>query len=369
MVILITVILVIKVTYVFRLLIVFIQEDDNMPHSGGGGSHSGGSSFSSHSSSGGGHSSGPSYSRGQSKPYPGSHRYVYYYNNAPHYYYSDRVLKTIDFKWWCWGLIGVGLFWFMLVFCLTYAFFVKVESGPLYLGSVNKDILIYDNSDLMSDSEEEYLRNYLEDFRDDTGVIFSVVTYPDHNIGRDIEVESYNEYCSMFYDEKHWLIYYVGYDQSRDDDWEWNLMCGDDCGVILNTSQERKFVNEFHANLLRDMSFSDAVIKAVDKLNPNLNGGYVYRNGVEVNDVEVGGQHVSTLSVYAWYTMAYAGLIVCIKGIINLLKPVKGLDKAKMQAKPVPEYVRYLTCEYCGGSVIMDTTTSCPYCGAHFDFR
>ena len=61
-----------------------------MPHSGGGGSHSGGSHSSSHSSGGGSHSNGPSY-RESSTPFAGSRTYIVYNNtSSPRVVYSNN---------------------------------------------------------------------------------------------------------------------------------------------------------------------------------------------------------------------------------------------------------------------------------------
>lgn len=339
-----------------------------MPHSGGGGSHGGGSSHSSHSSSGGSHSSGPSYTRGQSTPYPGARRYVYYHNHTPCYYYSDRPLTTLDFRSGYMGLIFIGAVWFILVTFICFMFFDRTEGGPIDTGGIDKTIYINDYADVINDEDEDRLKSRLEDFRSETGVIFAVVTSPVHNIGYDMETEAYNEYVSMFYDEQHWLIYYVGSDYDRTDDWSWNLMCGDDCSSVLDYRQEDNFVDEFHANLIRDMSFADAVIRAVDSLNPRLKPGYKYSEGVYVNGEYAGGQHVSSLIVYGAYAFALIGLVMVISGIKGLCKPISDENKSKMKATVVKDDEPvYIECSYCGGKVVKGTLTQCPYCSANLD--
>lgn len=335
-----------------------------MPHSGGGGSCSGGS-YSGGSSGG---SSGPSYSRGQSTPYPGSRRYVYYHNNEPHFYYSDRPLMPKDFKSQYWGLIIFGVAWFLIWTILCIGLFER-SSGPLDLSDIDKTIYIRDESDIIDDTDEDWLKEYLEEFRDETGVIVSVVTYPYHNIGQSMEVEAYNEYCRMFYDESHWLIYYVGYDYDRTDDWEWHLMCGDDCVTVLSSSQEDKFTREFHKNLLRNMSFASAVVSAINELEPNTGTGFVYSKGAYVNDEYVGGNPVSTLAVLGFYSIALIGLIGAVLGIHELRKPIKDVNVAKMRATVLNGDVSYIKCDYCGGSIVVGTVTKCPYCGANLNMQ
>lgn len=337
-----------------------------MPHSGGGGSHSGGHSHSSSSHSrGGSHSSGPSYTRGQSTPYPGARRYVYYYDRRPCYYYSTSTLGSMDYKGKFLTMLMFGIIWALVWGICSIVFVEKVDGGKLDTSGIDDTIYVYDYADVIDDHDEYILIDYLEGFRDNTGIVFSVVTYPSHQMGSNMEIESYNQYVSMFYDESHWLIYYVGSEYDRSDDWEWNLMCGDDCARILGTKQEDKFVEEFHANLLRSMSFADAVISAVDKLQPNLSPGYIYRDGTYVNGEYVGGQPASALIPALCITMSLVGVLIAIASIALLIAPVPEQHKAKMKATVVDGTPEYVKCDYCNGQVVKGSVTQCPYCGAH----
>lgn len=343
-----------------------------MPHSGGGGSHSGGS-HSSSSSSGSSYSSsrdssysGPKYVRGQSRPYPGAIRFMYYHDGMEKYYYSDSILTRKDFKGRFDNLLMLG---YVLIFCAMLITFNSTyyelwsHVNKLTLDGIDSQIYINDYANVIDDNEEYGLIEYLEKFRDDTGVVVSVVTYPNHNIGVAIEQEAYNEYVKMFYDEQHWLIYYVGNDKGRADDWEWNLMCGDDCLSALPSSQEDRFITDFHDNLLRDISFATAVKNSLNGLSP-----------VEKSSLWILRAIILTTGVFIFQPSAWIGLILIIYSRAGIKRPLTDEQKAKMNATVrstvyvkednidiSDKYSR--RCEYCG-NVVKDGVVKCPYCGA-----
>ena len=339
-----------------------------MPHSGGGGSHSGGFSGggSSFSSGGSGSSSyTPSYTRGQRTYYPGSHRYVYYYNREPRYYYSTSKLTNMDYKGKWFICFAVGFFWALLWIGIVAMMVERVPSGPLRMGDIDRTIYIIDNAGVIDNSDKQVLKRELENFRDKTGIILSIVTYPEHQMGYNMETEAYNEYVRMFTDEQHWLIYYVGTEMDRSDDWEWHLMCGDDCVRILNSNDEYKFSSSLHANFVRDISFADAVIRSVDAIEPNLDGGLVYKQGVTVNDMPAGGEPVSPVFLFIFPTIGLAGVILAIISLVMIIKPVPKEHKAKMNAYNMDKAgTKIIKCEYCSGNVVTGTAVNCPYCGA-----
>lgn len=297
-----------------------------MPHSGGGGSHGGGHH------SGGSHSSGPSYTRGQKTHYPGSRRYFYYYNNRRCYYYSDSVLKDSDFKQRYKSYICFGMIW-LLFFAVFVVCSVRYDNGgPLDTSGLDTSIIINDYADIINDDGEYELYSYLNKFLDDTGVIVSVVTYPNHNPSSSVEDESYSTYVKMFSDESHWLIYYCGRDYYRADDWEWNLMCGDDCVRVLGYDQEDKFTRSFHSNLLCDMTFEDAVISALKSLEPDMSGGFKYSSNVTVNGRDVSGEKIGS-SGLIFIIFIVVGFAFIIVGVVGLCKPLTDEQKAKLGAK------------------------------------
>lgn len=333
-----------------------------MAHSGGG-SHSGGS-HSSHSSRSS-HSSGKTCTRGSRVRYKGSKRYRYKYGGRTDYYYSDRVLKRFDFRRYSLITTCFGLVW-SIIAVIACAFMVEYDdNGGLDLSYVDTSIIIEDNADVITDEGELLLRNYLSEFLSETTITVSVVTDYPWDVNDSAEWESYHRYVQMFNDEKHWLIYYIGNDIDRTDDWEWNLMCGDDCVRVLNASQEDKFTKEFHKGLLRDVTFEQAVINALNCLSPDLKPGLIYRSDTYVDGVNCKGQRVNWFYyVFSiWYTGL--GLMFLILGLRSLLKPltdeqISMLSAVEDEPAPVKKY-----CMYCGSEVtVIEGNGRCSKCGA-----
>lgn len=330
-----------------------------MPHSGGGGSHSGGRSHRSHRS-GGRHSSSNRPTRGQSTRYPGSKRYVYYIGGKPNYYYSDSALNRGDLRTG-YGVMAMYFIVMFLIFMFSGWDRYSFSTGPIKSYG-NPEII--DEAGMMTDSEENELMDKLYEFQSKTGVIFTVTTYPEHKIGDTMEVESYNEYCSRYSDEDHWLVYYVGNDVGREDDWEWHLMCGDNCTSVLSFGQEDHFGDVFHANLLKtDMTFSDAVEGAIDSLKPNVSKGVVYKYG------DRAGERVSIFALIIPNPIQILFIVFTILSLRAWKKPLTEKEKAKIRAYEVDESngqdsLQYVSCDYCANQFIKGTTTKCPYCGA-----
>lgn len=311
-----------------------------MPHSGGGGSSSGGSysggsgrssshSSSSYSSSG---YSEPAYIRGQITRYPGSKRYSYYHNNSKCYYYSDRPLIAGDFKT---GsevtlLIGIAFVIFSVIFSMMFVTYVK--GGPIDTSGLDRSIIIHDNANVISGSGEEKLHEYLNKFLSKTGVIVSVVTCAENKSAQETRSDSYSTYIGMFNDESHWLIYYCGTDQSRGDNWSWNLMCGDDCVEVLDSKQEYRFTKEFHENLSSNMKFEDAVISALKSLKPKMHGEFRYRDGVNVSGKDASGEKVGFTGLIL-LPFPIIGLLLFIQGLRDFFKPLSDEQKAKLNSK------------------------------------
>lgn len=331
-----------------------------MPHSGGGGSHSGGS----HSGGGSPGSSGPSHYRGQSTYYPGSHRYRYQHNGRYHYYYSDRPLRKGDLTM---GAIvpmifGASVLMFSLFFNMAIE---RTKGGPL---EVEDDayVVIFDESNLMSDEDEAVLLRELIDFRDETGVTVNVKTVPHDRSYGDVEYESYHEYVDMFRDEKHWLIYFVGEDPDLNDEWEWNLMCGDECVRVLNTKQEEKFTRVFQDKLELKTPLQYTIIEALNGLEPDLRGGHVWGN-MTVNGESVRGQHVSLFALIALRGALLVGFLLILCGIWMKVKPLTGEKKSKTEAV-LDDIDMTVSCGRCGFKV-QPGTAICPQCGAVLSVR
>ena len=318
-----------------------------MPHSGGGGSHSGGSHGGSHRSGG---SSGSS-NRVSSTYFRGAHRYMYYYGGRPVYYYANHKVTPAT-KATGISMIVFGIMWLLMsmpaiIACLSEVF----VSGPL---SLNYDtaIVIDDKIGIVDDKAE--LTDAFKAFQEKTGVTFSIVTRSPENayMGSTYENQAYNCYVSRWDDEKHWLIYYVGSALDRSDDWKWELMCGNDCTKILSSSIEKTFTNDLHRYLVaRDRySFNEAVLTALNNINVQP-GSFKADEMLELLPVLI---------------FPAIGIIFLIVGIKMATKPLTPEEKAKSQAVEikVDAVCQEVACEYCGGVYINHTCLQCPHCGA-----
>ena len=328
-----------------------------MPHSGGGGSHGGGSHGGSHS---GGGSSRP---RISNTYFNGSNRYVYYLNNRPHYYYAMRPYKAKEGAAF---LLAFGIIW-LLFSVLIIAAMVTYDGGGKLQLPYDSEIVIDDEAHMIDDDDR--LVYYLKEFQEKSGVTVGVVTRKsaDAYIGDTCEVQSYNCYVKMWADERHWLIYYVGDRKDRSDDWEWNLMCGDECVRVLSYNEEDKFTKNFHRYLVDSnrYTFDNAVIKALSALEVDTGKQFIYREGVTVNGEDAGGARVSVFPAFLMFVLP--GVIMIICGIVKLVRKPSQEQIAKENAYKTATAtggVQEDTCEYCGGVYVVGTVISCPHCGA-----
>lgn len=317
-----------------------------MPHSGGGGSHGGGSHGGSHRSGGSGSSN-----RVSQTYFRGAHRFIYYYNGRPNYYYANRKV-TANTKITGISMIVFSILWLLMslptiIVCLSEMF----VSGPLSL-DYDTAIVIDDEIGIVEDKAE--LTDAFKAFQEKTGVTFGIVTRSPQNVyvGDTYTKQAYNCYVSRWDDEKHWLIYYVGSSLDRTDNWHWELMCGDNCTRILSTSIEDKFTNDFHRYLVASerYSFNQAVLTALGNI-----------------DVQPGSFKTDEMFVLIPALVFPAmGILFLVIGIKTATKPLTPEEQAKNQAVEisVDAVCQEVACEYCGGVYIKHTCLQCPHCGA-----
>ncbi|MGN0678026.1 MAG: hypothetical protein ACI4JS_00010 [Oscillospiraceae bacterium] len=317
-----------------------------MPHSGGGGSHSGGHHGGSHSSGGSGSSN-----RVSSTYFSGAHRYMYYYNGRPNFYYANHKVipgtKSAGIT-----LIVFSVIWLLftlpaLIASLPQAFVSK----PL---SLNYDTAIVIDDDIGIVDNKTELTNAFLNFQKRTGVTLSVVTRRPENeyMGATYENQAYNCYVSRWDDERHWLIYYVGSTTDRTDDWHWELMCGDDCTRILSTSIENSFSKELHRYFVANerYSFSEAVITALNSI-----------------DVKPGSINPDGFPLLIFMIIfPGCGILFLVAGIKMAAKPLTDEEKAKKGAVEINlnAICQEVVCDYCNGVYIKHTCLECPHCGA-----
>lgn len=317
-----------------------------MPHSGGGGSHSGGS----HDGGGGGGSVGSSRPAMSRRPYSGCHSYVYYYNDKPHVYYADRVYdpkSDASAKILCCIVI-------MIVFLIVMMQELTICFGKLPLTYIH-NIYIQDEVGLIKD--DRAMTQYLEEFRDKSGITVSIVTEHtyDTTMGESFTMKAKNKYMELWDDESHWLIYYVGDEKDRTDDWKWELMCGDDCLKVLPQSQEDLFTDEFHRRLVayERFAFDEAVKQSLDSLTVYSNVRLALKesyNPVDFVFFAIIGIVLFIISLFM------------ISPIITLTHP-SARKRAQMEATEFKGEKQEYKCPYCDRIYIRNQTYSCPYCG------
>lgn len=338
-----------------------------MPHSGGGGSHSGGHSHSSHSS----HSSHNNYNSHRSrhsyskyKQFENDKKYLYYYNGEPQFYYASNPTSKFIGKMESIPYLFIGFVFSLLTIIFSFAFW-DVEEGTLAL-DYDTAIVVDDEIGIVKDRAN--LIGNLQEFQVQTGVTVAVVTRTPENAypGYDCKNQSYNFYIDNFADESHWLIYYVGQNADRSDDWQWHLMCGDDCVKVLPRSQEDRFTDIFHECLLDSdrYCFDDCVKQALSALDYNTKKRMVYADGVSENGYDVSGEPVDITAYILFGIFGLVGIVMLIIAFKHLLKKPTEQEIARSKAVEVPWDTNSMEakCIYCGGKYIRGTVANCPYC-------
>lgn len=313
-----------------------------MPHSSGGGSHGGGSH-------GGGSHGGSGRSSRRSTYFPGAHKYVYYKDNRPVYYYRADTIKTPEQRKKTNLAIGLFLAFFyvlMIVSCLVGSFHHPKKLDMNY----DTEILIYDDIDVMTAKDEEQLREILEDFQNLTGITPAVITVPQSVwLGRYTTMENYayDLYVNTFSDEKHWLIVYSE-PEVKDgfNDWHWEGMQGDDTDPVLTQKWADTFTDHAHKYLLdQKIGVAEAFARAFSDLMPDI--------------MKTSFQPVVLFAVF--FILFHGALMYA--GMFGARKKEAKIDDASIEIDAKAP-IREDQCEYCQGIYVHGLHFNCPHCGA-----
>lgn len=320
-----------------------------MPHSGGGGSHSGGS----HGGHSGGSGSGYSGAVIRSHPFKGAKRYVYYADNKCNYLYSDTDITKIKTN----KMSLVLMILFMLFFAATplYIVFSDVYNHPHAIQMpAQKEIRIEDTIGILSSEEKSEMVLLMTAFREKTGVVPAFVAVHDSEWNSNysnLEDYAYDKYLEIFPDEKHMLIVYSEPDYYKDfNNWKWELMQGNDTDPVLSVRFDKKFTSLFQAKLSKNgKTAGTALNETFAELTPGvLERGFIFDD-----------QSIQTI-LFALLFEAMILVIFIPVLIINLNPKRKYYQSAiKITAKAKEE-----TCEYCGCNYVVGTVLSCPHCNA-----
>lgn len=317
-----------------------------MPHSSGGGSHSGGSGGGGfHSSGGGSHGGGPSGTVSR-KPFAGGTKYVYYNRHGDRQYvYKSGTISPPD-------KIATGiamLFYTILAViligaCISCGVFkpTPIESGK-YIPSVYCE----DHIGILNETE---IRDACEKFKNALGVTPSVELIYDSEWEENyssLETFAYSEYLRIFDDEMHWLVVISlpdNYENQKFVDWKWQGIIGDECGDAVNSESEEEFTKTMQKYLLRSNpdTLSACISTALQE-----NSEALLETRLDIRFI-IGGIVVFLfyLGFIAFYIADYRNSVIA---------------NACMS---VPEDAREFACEYCGRIYVEGTVQLCQGCGA-----
>ena len=316
------------------------QGEKIMPHSSGGGSHSGGSHGGSHNGVGASR-------KCKSKPFKGATRWVYYRDNEPVFFYTDfDVHKTEPLKD---KIIFGGILLF--IWCII---FVGLLHTPMKLRQ-NYDTTSYiiDNAGVIT--ERKQLEGAMKRFLNTTGISPSVITVPKSywkNDYENLEKYAYDSYIQLFgKNEKHWLIVYSTDFNNDFEDWAWEGMQGDRTDGILSDHETDLFNDTLHKALLKrnDYTVAEAFAIAFDTLTP------------VVMTVYMAPENLIALLFISFFF---------IKWSIDAFD-IHPINKKKYKAavECPDKFTDQEKCTHCGGIYIVGLHKNCPHCGANIEIK
>lgn len=344
-----------------------------MPHSGGGGSHSGGSHSSSHSS-GGSHSRGSSY-RASSTPFAGSRTYIVYNNSSsPRVVYSNNpdykegVSKSAYYGTaiFCSFFIIPGLIAVLIAIGLFFSSFSIGYKKTKIPDSVSQRIVVSDMENHLHEQEKYDLVETLTEFRDETGIIPSITLVEDkdwyNDYYGDTENFAYNEYITKFPDEYHLLVVYSYSTENKEtgfNEYYYHTMWGDNLGKIAKEKDEDKLLKLLERNLAiaNGKNVGDAFSTTFTEYL-----SYFKKKTISMDTGEI---------VSAFFCMCW-GLVFGGSGLAVLLgtrKAYLATEKDNMKVYEVKGTPTIKKCEYCGRGYIVDENgipceQICRGCGA-----
>lgn len=319
-----------------------------MPHSSGGGSHGGGShhssSHSSHHSSGGG-SSGP---RISSSYFTGSHRYVYYVNKRPKYYYSTEKAsdKVASVRATVLFVLIFNLIWW----AITSPFWTQSIHVPKKLtpptGAMPE---IEDSIGILSTQEEDELYEVFEEFQRKTGITVCFLSltnsdWQEHYFS--LENFAYDYYVTYYPDETYWLLTYSSDLNPEFEDWHWEGMQGDDTDNILTSDKANRFTEDVQKYLLQRNTYT--VAEALEKAFENLSEGIMD----------------TSFNAFAFFPIFVFNMFPAIISIVMALQNIEANRRKNSVICASLEAPQEDTCEYCRGIYVHGLHLSCPHCGA-----
>lgn len=326
-----------------------------MAHSGGGGSHSGGShgGGGSHSSHGGSGSSGSSGKT--SSTYFSGARTFYVYNKKTH----SGQLKYANYNYKTGGIIEcfIPLLVGVIEYVIMLGILVSSLSGVVkYKTNTPNEAnpCIVDSVNMLTTYETEDLTNSMRNFQKSTGITPIVVLNKCSNCDwfysefADYAIE---EYYARVTDETYMLVLYISDDTATQGDFNeyyYETVWGDDTVHTFGSYGEDQFLNilQGQLHLSNDKEVASALCNTFDKTGAEWRS---YKN-IDFGFVPVVGFFILHGGVFLW-----TGL----KGIIDVYKK-KNLYEIKELRGPT----ELMHCAYCGVGYPEGIYGTCPHCGA-----
>ena len=317
-----------------------------MPHSsggghGGGGFHGGGSFHSGHGSSSSSRVKTIRYSRAY---FPGAYCLIYYDRLfRPHAFYSDSLDDQKRKPNWK-VLIGYVA---LLLLPIIIAFAFSFHFPRMISDNYDNKIVIEDTADVLTDSEEQSLKNTFKAFFDKTGITPSFESvngyYPDN-----LEDYAYSSYVHKFKDEKHWLIVYSKIDERNK--WAFEGMQGNDTDSVLTTYQTDKFNKDLHKALSNtDITIYQAFDNTFTSFADEVMKPYFYMDKGMIA-----------------FVLIWAGIFgfLIFSQVMDNLR-LKHIGESTVVLKEEP---RLEKCPYCDSPYYAYSIDRCPKCGGIVDY-
>lgn len=328
-----------------------------MPHSSGGGSHSGGSSgggFSGGGSHGDGWFSSDSSSHTTYNHYvPGARTFVCYNHGRMDYVYANYPVGTDAQRS---KKTAINLLKILAVVTVLFFIYTLVcVIPPAKIRAKYDTTIVIEDSAQVLDGDTG-LRNALEAFHNETGITPAIMTVRNEdwqNHFSSLDNYAYELYVNRFSDEYHWLLVYsepVSPDPDFND-WYWVGMQGDNTDKILNGSKLNTFNETLQKYLTASSrySVSEAFEQVFEDVTPSIR---------KIDDLS--GIVISNLMLYAFIAVPFGGL-----SLGCWIEYKKNKDKKYIEITQIPkDKIEEDNCEYCGGLFIRGKHLTCPHCGA-----
>lgn len=254
------------------------------------------------------------------------------------------------------GIIVFSAFMIPALFALIYGTkqSVNVPKKLTYFEDRDKrpEYVIEDDLDVLED--EKALKKSMKEFYETTGIVPAVITVENSEWKADysnMEQYAYDQYVNRFHSAEVYVLIVYSSETKDDgfDDWNYEIMLGDDTEHIFTDKRTREFNEALNKRFLERSKYSvdDAIAKTLDEYRPKV-------MKTSFNPVSI------IIWVIVFFVFAACGVPFLIVG----LKPEKIPEEYKT-AQPCDLTVVYQeACNYCGGVYIIGMHTSCPYCGA-----